>query len=86
MYFASSSASVLKWLVQALRVKLMLNAVCIFRHTRIYVASYVAMYALCTAVWIDPECGGITHCGEAWERETAGDKVNDIALTMLHFL
>lgn len=50
--------------------------------------SYVFLSATCvficsdTAVWVVPECGGIARCGAAWESETAGNKVNDGALTM----
>ena len=44
----------------------------------------VCVYALITAVWVGPECGGIARCGAAWDSETAGNKVNDGALTMLY--
>ena len=50
----------------------------------LFSATCVCVYALITAVWVGPECGGIARCGAAWDSETAGNKVNDCALTMLY--
>lgn len=87
MYFASSSASILKWLVHRVYSCLIRRLLCCMCAVCMYLTPRACIHVCFVySVWVGPESGGIAHCGEAWERETAGDKVNDIALTVLHLL